>query len=109
MKLTHKAKENFIKWHKENYSYISFEKFESEEEFNKHHKCRKVLINTLIMEWLDSVGIYVTTNYNFIQLKFTNSVKNKDTILYRGGLYTSRQEATEKAIEKANLIYNEMV
>ena len=63
--------------------------------------------NALIIEWFDSIGIYITIKNKFGQ--------NKQARIFwfslnRGAsnneVYLSRLEATKKAIEKANEIYN---
>jgi hypothetical protein len=64
------------------------------------------LRNTLIVDWLDSVGIIISVTY----CKLSNGF---DFLLYSeyyqvsSGTHT-RQQATEKAILKANEIYNNL-
>ena len=91
MILTDKCKEDF------SYKY-------NMSNFNEYSE---VLQNALIIEFFDSLGIYCVSNYNFINTNWSYSVKNADTILSRGCNYSTRQEATEKAIINANKIYNE--
>lgn len=82
-----------------------------------------VVKNALIIEWFDSVGIYIEININQITDKkkevpncffegvifhVKHKTKEGRTLTY-ANVNTSRQEATEKAIEKANLIYNKRV
>lgn len=89
MKLTGKAKEDFTKW-----------KISSDNIFvATYNKTINILENALIIEWFDSVGIYVEI------------IRNDDYFDYivmeewdYG--FETRQEATSKAIEKANMIYN---
>lgn len=75
----------------------------------------KSVINALILEWLDSVGIYVELNRATRGLQFKwwyYSLSDSRGIHLNNYLHNivkvdSRQQATEKAIEKANEIYNE--
>lgn len=67
---------------------------------------RPVYLNALIIEWLDSVGIYIETFNEFGA--FGISIHKGD---YRNpiesiGHWNSRQESTNAAIKKANDIYN---
>lgn len=61
----------------------------------------------LIIEWFDSVGIYVNA------LRYSLSEPNKWVVIKSlcennlDFIYSSRQEATKQAIIKANEIYNE--
>lgn len=86
MILTGKAKEDF------SYKY-------NMSNFNEYSE---VLQNALIIEFFDSVGIYI------------NTIRNIDSTIYCRILFLdqafygkTRQEAAEKAILKANEIYNE--
>ena len=66
--------------------------------------------NALIIEWFDSVGIFVSINY----VDFYNEIRNDKgfeayvtkgiSVKFRS--VSSRQEATIQAIKKANEIYN---
>ncbi|HFK5582122.1 TPA: hypothetical protein ACG0AV_002050 [Elizabethkingia anophelis] len=89
-----KAKEAFEKWFKNNYldNWIYYNRPDN-----------KTIINSLKIEWLDSVGIHVTVSYWSITNKW------QDLILgfYNGSFeHNTRQEATEAAIKKAVEIYN---
>lgn len=57
-----------------------------------------------IIEWFDSVGIYIGITY-FKDNEFQWRIHYKD----KYGICKTRQEATERAIEQANKIYNERV
>lgn len=61
--------------------------------------------NALIIDFFDSVGIFIgIVRFN------VGSGYFESRIPYQGGIYftsISRTEATNKAIEKANVIYNE--
>ena len=66
--------------------------------------------NALIIEWFDSVGIFVSINY----VDFYNEIRNDKgfeayvtkgiSVKFRS--VSSRQEATIQAIKKANEYYN---
>ena len=66
-----------------------------------------VIKNALIIEWFDSIGIYITIKNKFGQNKqarifwflLNKGVSNNE-------VYLSRQEATKKAIELADKFYN---
>ena len=92
MKLTGKCKEEFIFWMCENYPEIRRHEYETMPE---------CAINSLIIEFFDSVGIYIEVNYNVTVSKsfWCNSVSDS--------IFNSRIEATNEAITKANIIYNE--
>jgi len=101
MILTDKAKEDFLKYynnHSNNYL-LSFTDFED---------LPTSVQNALIIEWLDSVNI-------FIQIDFENREPIFSYYVYSGkdicsGEYNanSRSEATQQAIIKANEIYNNL-
>lgn len=88
MMLTGKAKEDFEKW--------------SGGDF---HESYYHFINTLIIEWLDSVGIYITISPRGKD----NSVAYwfNDEICSDISFANNRQEAEKEAIKQANIIYNE--
>ena len=67
--------------------------------------------NALIIEWFDSVGIYISINY----VDFYDELRNNtgfETYVTNKGLsvkfrsVSSRQEAIKQEIKKANEIYN---
>ena len=95
MILTGKAKEDFSY----NYNMSNFNGYS------------ETLQNALIIEWFDSVGIYISINYVdfYDELRndkgFEACVTNKGlSVMFRS--VSSRQEATLQAIKKANEIYN---
>ena len=94
MILTDKAKEDFKEWVFENYYF---------QDLNVLYPLH--LIDTLIIEFFDSVGVYIgvysATNYSQY-LMFEISIND-----YWIGEEENRQQATEQAIKKANDIYNE--
>src|SRR5690606_33935055 len=101
MILTGKAKEDFLKWYYYN---------------NYHHQVftetsDDIFINALIIEWIDSVGIFISINYVSFYDELRND-KGFEAYVTNNGLSVkfrivkNRQEAIEKAIKKANEIYN---
>lgn len=119
MILTDKALEDFNKWnYDDDFGYIDHEPtslvvhFEYLDEF---------LQNTIIIEYLDSVGIYVDVGVNQITDKNTNKSNcNFDVAIFHPhhrieegrtltqlNINVSRQEAIKQAILKCNIIYNE--
>jgi len=69
--------------------------------------CFDISLNALIIEWFDSVGIYISIKSKFGQNKqrqrFGYSLLNYVSMF----AFDSRTEATNFAIEKANLLFNE--
>ena len=112
MILTGKAKEDFEKWLNKEMYYLGRHNFEDRD--NNIEDLSDNFQNALIIEWLDSVGIYISINYvNFYdELRnstgFETYVTNKGlSIKFRS--VSSRQEAIKQAIKKANEIYNEKI
>lgn len=115
MKLTGKAKEDFLKYAKEVHDdcglgnngkrlfYIQcIDSYKFIETEHYIENCGETMLNALIIEWLDSVGVYASA-YICHDNTFDFSINN---VTYNSFAKT-RQEATEKAIIKANEIYNE--
>jgi len=67
-----------------------------------------IYLNALIIEWLDSVGIYIEIGgADYRGIEFWYNIQERKTINGNNGEYFStRQEATEKAIETAVNTYN---
>lgn len=64
--------------------------------------------NALIIEWLDSVDIHISISADEDIYKLNKSVYFIWFIGEHSSIqYNSRQEATKKAIDKANNLYNE--
>ena len=97
MILTGKAKGDFVKWVYSEYDY----KYEHLKDFYPLH-----LLDGLIIEWFDSVGIYVDVNK--WSLSFWRSSIYYPYLKSLGCGFSTRQEATTEAIIKANEIYNEL-
>ncbi|MCL1692029.1 hypothetical protein [Elizabethkingia anophelis] len=91
-----KAKEEMLKWLSANYP-LGWKAMEM-------GGLRPSFQNTLIIEWLDSVGIHITVSYWILAKKWQDIILG----MYNGSFkYDTRQEATEAAIKKAVEIYNE--
>ncbi len=61
--------------------------------------------HALIIEWLDSVGIYVEVGYLHAYKEWYRKVSTDTGSCYIRG-WESRQQATEKAIERAVELFN---
>ena len=59
--------------------------------------------NALIIEWFDSVGIYITSDYFELNNGFYSEILDSNFEIIK----PTRQEALTEAIKKANEIYNE--
>jgi len=112
MKLTDKAKESYFQWRKENGYEVTFSQSSSQGNAESLDKLYQIYENALIIDWLDSVGVYIIpfpvnrgndlTEFSFeIVFKGTH---NRDFDSY----FNSRPEAIESAIIKANEIFNEL-
>ncbi len=97
MKLTNKCLEDFRK-------YISFH---HGLDLNDWEVQKQVFLNALIIEFFDSVGIYISpTHIHLYSGLFFNSMVRYGKQNNEIGNYNTRPEAINKAIEKANEIYN---
>ena len=111
--LTKKAESDFLLWY---YKQNDYQRLPFYDELTITH------LHALIIEWLDSVGIYVNVSPRYIDHVLKYSVGDFYAVLnFKDGSLTlnacnynsiedriySRQQATEKAIEKAIEIYNE--
>jgi len=94
MKLTGKTKEAFTGWMKK-YPHIYPDQFEIMPDW---------MINSLIIEFFDSVGIYISIikTKDLCQFVLEDDFKNYHQ---RSNDFNSRPEATNVAIEKANEIF----
>ena len=106
MILTGKAKEDF-----ENYvlnenlrhdSEVLISVYNQETLFIDYKDVKKPLLNALIIEWFDSVGIYITSDYLELNKGFYSEILNENFEIVK----PTRQEALTEAIKKANEIYN---
>ena len=112
MILTGKAKEEFFNWlDNQGVNGIDISNWE----FEKFQLLSNVSQNALIIEWFDSVVVYINTTYEEyedIQVKnFPVKIKTWSVwineLLLEG--FNSRQDALTEAIKKANEIYNTML
>lgn len=62
---------------------------------------------SLLVEWFDSVGIYITPTHNYIKETFGWVIKMNSGD-YVGKGFSTRPEALSKAIEKATEIFNNL-
>ena len=106
MILTGKAKEDF-----ENYvlnkelghdSEVLISVYNQESLFINYNNVKETLLNALIIEWFDSVGIYITSDYFELNKGFYSEILNENFEIVK----PTRQEALTEAIKKANEIYN---
>jgi len=101
-KLNGKAKENFQNWLSITYNF----KFISYNEYNK------TALSALIIEWLDTVGIYISDwGLNVVdnEIGFDCQINYKFKLIsVSDTFFKTRKEAISKAIEKANQIYNDL-
>ena len=99
MILNGKAKEEFFNWlDNQGVNGIDISNWE----FEKFHLLSNVSQNALIIEWFDSVGIYITSDYFELNKGFYSEVLNSDFEIIK----PTRQETLTEAIKKANEIYN---
>ena len=105
MLLTNKAKEDF-----ENYvlnknlghdSEVLISVYNQETLFIDYKDVKKTLLNALIIEWFDSVGIYITFDYLDLNKCFYSEISNNSF-----STIGTRQECVKNSILKANEIYN---
>ena len=106
MILTGKAKEDF-----ENYvlnkelghdSEVLISVYNQETLFINYNNVKETLLNALIIEWFDSVGIIITSDYFELNKGFYSEILNENFAIVK----PTRQEALTEAIKKANEIYN---
>ena len=104
--LTGKAKEDF-----ENYvlnknlghdSEVLISVYNQETLFINYNNIKEILLNALIIEWFDSVGIIITSDYFELNKGFYSEILESNFEIIK----PTRQEALAEAIKKANEIYN---
>ncbi|WP_276679708.1 hypothetical protein [Empedobacter brevis] len=98
MELTGKAKEDFLKSNGKKEAWINI--------------MLPIYQQAIIIEWFDSVGIYIDAEFFRKNIKDEPQFVSSTTDEWNGLQplriqFSSRQEATEQAIIKANQIYNE--
>ena len=100
MILKGKVKEEFFNWlDNQGVNGIDISNWE----FEKFHLLSNVSQNSLIIEWFDSVGIYITSDYFELNKGFYSEILNENFEIVK----PTRPEALAEAIKKANEIYNE--
>ena len=106
--LTGKAKSDFEKWYWNDWLTGSDrDYYEKDEVIENSWKVEKLFLFPLIIEWFDSVGVYV-----YVEPSIPIGWENPDCFIFKVGTDTNRlklpnrQQATEEAIVKANEIYN---
>lgn len=99
MILTDKAKDDFLTWMYSEYDF-------SEKQFNEIYPTN--LKESLIIEWFDSVGIYICIDSHY--KNFGYKIQDKGNVVLYDHMFAiqSRQEATKQAILTANKLYNEL-
>ena len=101
MILTGKCREDFLNYCKQSESFMM--------------TYADIYINALFIDWLDSVGIYISIESVFdnmlgyhrgFQVQIYQDGKQPISIDKDNDVFESRQQATEEAIKQANEIYN---
>lgn len=93
-------------------TYIKKENCWTSQDFNEHYKCQGNNKYTCadIVDWLDSVGIYVETGVYSCEkdgnIYFSGSFFGKLGGWDSGNFFDYRHQATQEAIKKAVEIYN---
>ena len=100
MMITGKSKRTFLKWLKIRVNSTLHEIDNIEFWFNLQDESFKI---TLIIEWFDSVVIYITSDYFELNKGFYSEILDSNFAIVK----PTRQEALTEAIKKANEIYNE--
>ena len=109
--LTDKCKVDFLEYYWKNYigkTRFLNQKSETEEFFNSLYPTFK---NALIIEFFDSIGIYIDSGYYSKELLCSGieSPKLKIGFISLGTAFFDRNDAVSSAILKANSLYNENV
>ena len=99
MILTKKSKRTFLKWLKIRVNSTLHEIDNIEFWFNLQDESFKI---ALIIEWFDSVGIYITSDYFELNKCFYSEILDSNFAVVK----PTRQEALTEAIKKANEYYN---
>lgn len=97
------AKIDFEKWLKLNHGY----------DFTMTTYLKEVMLNALIIEWFDTIGTWILINPVdnkddwFFQILEEDLMSPFFEVFISDADFRNRQQATEKAIEKAIILYNE--
>ena len=76
---------------------------------NLEYEIDEIYLNALIIDFFDSVGIYISINREISENSFWNfdfTYKENLNNTFFTDYYETRQQATEEAIKKANEIFN---
>lgn len=110
MILIGKAKEDFEKWLNKEMYYLGRHNFEDRD--NNIEDLSDNFQNALIIEWFDSIGIYIIISPSDNPKNWFYTILGEDILSPFYKMYQSlddfenRQEALTEAIKKANEIYN---
>ena len=104
MILTGKAKLDFETWLNKEMYYLGRHNFEDRN--NNIEDLSDNFQNALIIEWFDSIGIYVNSSGLTLSKTFISDVSVDNNCEYNYDGFRTRQEALTEAIKKANDIYN---
>ena len=92
MILTEKCLQDYKIWFDKNYN-----------DYWRYYQTKQSILNALIVDFLDSVGIYIISDYFELNKGFYSEILNENFEIVK----PTRQEALTEAIKKANEIYNE--
>jgi hypothetical protein len=106
--LNGKAKEGFEKWLMNGNDGVS--NFGRTIELTRVYflSLKKTCQQALIIEWFDSVGIYINIENLYYQSWWSFKVKNCPKTFNEVVMVSTRTEATTKAIEKSVEIFNQL-
>ena len=102
MILTGKTKEDFEIWLHSNDVLIKEGIYDDTYLTDVFDKLPLNLQYASIIEWFDSVGVYITSDYLELNKGFYSEILNENFEIIK----PTRQEALTEAIKKANEIYN---
>ena len=102
MILTGKTKEDFERWLHSNDVLIKDGIYDDTYLTDVFDKLPLNLQYASIIEWFDSVGVYITSDYLELNKGFYSEILNENFEIIK----PTRQEALIEAIKKANEIYN---
>ena len=109
MKLTGKCKKDFEKWLFENDQLRDFINFKCGLTIQNFHLFPQSMQYGVYVDFFDSVGFSIHIHRMYFQTRFYYSIKELYTPIEIEDVqaYESRETARQKAIEKANELYNE--
>ena len=105
MRLTGQCESDFKKWYNENYHEVHHSTHDSG--FEIWLSKNEIMLNQLKILFFDSVGIFIDCGY-YAKRKMCAGVEGENFgFISTGTKYTTRTEAIDSALEKANEIYNQ--